>query len=65
MIEAAEHPNQVLVVLDARGMKGKAEYHRTCAEAFSFPDYYGKNGDARIDCMTCLDDEVISLAFGV
>jgi len=26
------------------------------AETLGFPDFYGRNMDAWIDCMTCLDD---------
>ena len=29
-----------------------ASFHSLCKEAFSFPDYYGHNMDAWIDCMS-------------
>lgn len=31
-------------------------FHREFNEVFGFPDFYGNNMDAWIDCMTCLDD---------
>src|SRR5438876_10180405 len=31
-------------------------FHTAFAEAFGFPDFYGRNMDAWIDCLTCLDD---------
>jgi len=31
-------------------------FHSTFAKAFGFPDFYGRNMDAWIDCMTYLDD---------
>jgi hypothetical protein len=31
-------------------------FHATCHEAFGFPDFYGMNMDAWIDCLTYLDE---------
>jgi hypothetical protein len=31
-------------------------FHAVFTEALGFPDFYGKNMDAWIDCMTCVDD---------
>lgn len=31
-------------------------FHVVFAEALGFPDFYGRNMNAWIDCMTCLDD---------
>ena len=31
-------------------------FHSVFAEAFGFPAFYGKNMDAWIDCLTCLDE---------
>ncbi len=31
-------------------------FHRTCADALGFPDFYGKNLNAWIDCLTYLRD---------
>ena len=30
--------------------------HAVCAAAFGFPDFYGRNGDAFIDCLSYLDE---------
>ena len=27
-------------------------FHTQCAEAFGFPDFYGRNSNARIDCVS-------------
>ena len=32
--------------------------HQTCKEAMGFPDFYGMNMNAWIDCMSYLDEEV-------
>ena|ERR1022692_1315335 len=31
-------------------------FHSTFKEALGFPDFYGNNMSAWVDCMTCLDD---------
>ena len=31
-------------------------FHDVFARIFGFPDFYGRNIDAWIDCMTCADD---------
>ncbi len=31
-------------------------FHAACREAFGFPDFYGRNMDAWIDCLTYLDE---------
>jgi hypothetical protein len=33
-----------------------ATFHDQFAQVFAFPDFYGRNLDAWVDCMTCLDD---------
>ena len=35
-------------------------FHTVFANLFGFPDYYGRNMDAWIDCMTYLNDPEIS-----
>jgi len=30
-------------------------FHTICAEQFGFPDFYGRNGNAWIDCLTYVD----------
>ena len=31
-------------------------FHETCRETFGFPDFYGMNMDAWIDCLSYLDE---------
>ena len=31
-------------------------FHRKCKEVFGFPDFYGENMDAWIDCLSYLDE---------
>jgi hypothetical protein len=45
-----------LVTLDTRQMTDWESFHSVFADAFGFPDFYGRNMDAWIDCMTYLDD---------
>ena len=33
-----------------------ASFHLVCKEAFGFPDFYGANVNAWIDCLTYLDE---------
>ncbi len=35
----------------------KLTFHAACASAFEFPEFYGRNMDAWIDCMSSLTDE--------
>ncbi len=44
------------VSIDASRITGWDSFHDTFAKTFGFPDFYGRNVDAWIDCMTCLDD---------
>ena len=44
------------VMLDSSLISDWESFHRVFAELFSFPDYYGRNMDAWIDCMS--DDEI-------
>jgi len=46
----------ILVTIDARRSTGWEALHDTFAEAFGFPEFYGRNMNAWIDCMTCLDE---------
>jgi hypothetical protein len=45
-----------LVLLDTRRITDWDSFHEVFAELFGFPDFYGRNMDAWIDCMTDLDD---------
>jgi hypothetical protein len=45
-----------IVVIDTDLIQDWASFHDVFAQAFGFPDFYGRNLDAWIDCMTFLDD---------
>jgi len=47
---------QRTVRIDAGRIKDWPTFHTVFAEAFGFPSFYGRNIDAWIDCLTCLDD---------
>ncbi|HEU4834192.1 MAG TPA: barstar family protein [Pyrinomonadaceae bacterium] len=44
------------VLIDAGRISDWDSFHDTFAETLGFPGFYGRNMDAWIDCMTCLDD---------
>lgn len=44
------------VRIDARRITDWESFHDVFAESFGFPEFYGRNLDAWIDCMTCLDE---------
>ncbi|WP_151448412.1 barstar family protein [Lacisediminimonas profundi] len=43
--------------LDGRKLVTREGFHRTCREAFGFPEFYGNNLSAWIDCMSGLRDD--------
>jgi RNAse (barnase) inhibitor barstar len=43
--------------LDTARIKDWTSFHEVCKEAMGFPDFYGMNMDAWIDCLTYLDKE--------
>ena len=45
-----------LMKLDTRRIIDWETFHDLFAEVLGFPDYYGRNMNAWIDCMTDLDD---------
>src|SRR3984957_5737806 len=45
-----------VVKLDMRHITDWDTFHAVFAKAFGFPDFYGRNMNAWIDCMTDLDD---------
>ena len=47
--------------IDTEAINDWASFHKVFADAFGFPDFYGNNMDAWIDCMTRLDDEFNSV----
>lgn len=46
----------MIVRIDAAKITDADSFHSAFAAAFGFPEYYGRNLDAWIDCLTCLDD---------
>jgi len=44
------------VEIDAAQIRDWPTFHSTFAGALGFPDFYGRNMNAWIDCMTDLDD---------
>ena len=45
-----------LVKLDTKRITDWGTFHDVFAEMFGFPEFYGRNMNAWIDCMTSLDD---------
>ena len=43
------------IKIDANKLKDWDSFHDCFSKAFGFPDFYGRNMDAWIDCMTSLD----------
>ncbi len=54
------------VRLDGRAIADWASFHDACQAAFGFPDFYGRNMDAWIDCLSGLrdDDGMSSFSLG-
>jgi RNAse (barnase) inhibitor barstar len=48
--------NTVDVVLDTEEIVDWKSFHDACNQTFGFPDFYGRNMDAWIDCMSYLDE---------
>ncbi|MBB3759189.1 barstar family protein [Xanthomonas arboricola] len=46
---------QNTVRIDGRQITDKPSFHDVFSAAFGFPDFYGRNYDAWIDCLTHLD----------
>lgn len=45
-----------LVHIDTNRISDWQSFHQVLKETLRFPDYYGANGNAWIDCMTYVDD---------
>jgi len=45
------------VELDFLKMKDKESFHNEFKKVMGFPEFYGMNGDAWIDCMSCIDEK--------
>lgn len=43
--------------LDTKQFKDWKSFHLFCKSEFGFPDFYGMNMDAWIDCLSYLDEE--------
>ena len=39
-------------IIDCTGIENQQQMHQLLAQALSFPDYYGHNLDALMDCLT-------------
>jgi len=48
--------------LDTRRITDWGTFHDVFAEAFGFPDFYGRNMNAWIDCMTYLDQPAAAMS---
>jgi len=46
----------MLIKIDCNQFRDWDSFHSYCRDLFGFPKFYGRNMDAWIDCMTCLDD---------
>ncbi len=45
-----------IIEIDTAQIRGWDSFHDVFAELLGFPDFYGRNMDAWIDCMTSLDE---------
>ncbi len=50
-----------MVRIDANDIIDRDSLHAVFSSAFGFPSYYGRNMDAWIDCLSCLDDPAAGL----
>ena len=56
MIEMEASPLMKIVRIDANRITDGESFHHVFAETFGFPDFYGRNMDAWIDCLSDLDE---------
>ena len=52
----------VVIDLDTHRIIDWNTFHDVFAEVFGFPCFYGRNMNAWIDCMTCLDDSAAGMS---
>jgi hypothetical protein len=45
-----------IITLPAHRIENWETFHAVCKESFGFPDFYGRNMDAWIDCMSYIDE---------
>lgn len=50
------------VEIDGAAVKDEVSFHQTFRDALGFPDFYGHNFDAWIDCMGYLDDPAAGMS---
>ena len=46
------------ITIDCAGIATSPEFHQVIAAAMDFPDYYGKNLDALMDCLTEIGEDM-------
>lgn len=54
-----------IVAIDGDRIVDRDSFHDAMSEAFAFPPWYGRNMDAWIDLMTCLDEDSATTGFFV
>ena len=52
----------MVVDIDCEDIIDEDSFHHAFKEVFGFPDYYGMNFNAWVDCMTYLDEPVTEVA---
>lgn len=45
------------ITIDCNRISDRQAFHRAMAQAFAFPEYYGNNLDAMIDCLTEVEQQ--------
>lgn len=50
------------VSIPDHAFESEASVHHAFAQAMGFPDFYGKNWDAWIDCMSYIDDAKVGMS---
>lgn len=55
-METSSVLNMATIRLDTSRISDWNSFHTTCRETFGFPDFYGMNMNAWIDCLTYLDE---------
>ena len=51
-----------MIRIDANKIVDAESFHSEFASAFGFPAFYGRNMDAWIDCLSCLDDPAAAMS---
>ncbi len=51
-----------IVRIDTSHITDRDSFHKVFAQAFGFPDFYGRNMNAWIDCLTDLDGSMTSVS---